>query len=52
MTKDPRIYNGERTIPSINDVGKAGQLCAKQWNWSTILYGTKNLTKNGLKTWA
>ena len=29
MTKEPRIYSGERTISSINDTGKTGQLHAK-----------------------
>ena len=24
MTKEPRIYNGERTVSSINGVGKTG----------------------------
>ena len=25
MTEEPRIYNQERTVPSINGVGKTGQ---------------------------
>lgn len=25
MTKEPRIYNEEKTVFSINDVGKTGQ---------------------------
>ena len=28
-TKEPRIYNGEKIISSINSAGKAGQLCVK-----------------------
>ena len=30
MTKEARIYNGEETVCSINDIGKTGQLCAKE----------------------
>lgn len=29
-TKEPRIYNGERTISSISGVGKNGQLHEKE----------------------
>ena len=29
-TKEPRIYNGERTVSSINGVGKTGQLHIKE----------------------
>ena len=30
LTKDARIYNGEKTVSSINGAGKAGELCIKQ----------------------
>ena len=30
MTKDPRTYNGEKTVSSINDAGKTGQPHAKE----------------------
>ena len=30
MTKEPRIYNGERIVPSIDGVGKTGQPQAKE----------------------
>ena len=30
MTNEPRIHSGERTVSSINDVGKIGQLYAKE----------------------
>ena len=30
MTKEPRIYDGERTVSSINGVGKTEQLNAKE----------------------
>ena len=29
MTKEPRIYNGEKTVSSISGAGKTGQLCVK-----------------------
>ena len=30
MTKEARIYNGEKTVSSINDAGETGQLHVKQ----------------------
>ena len=30
MTKEPRIYNGERKVSSINGIGKTGQPQAKE----------------------
>jgi len=30
MTKEARIYNGEKTVSSINGVGKTGQLHVKE----------------------
>ena len=51
MTKEPRTYNGERTVSSINGVGKTRQLHAKERNWTTILHHTQILTQDGLKTW-
>ena len=39
MTKEPRIYNGERTVCLINGVGKTGQTHAKESIWTTILHG-------------
>ena len=35
MTKEERIYNGEKTVFSINGARKTGQLHAKKWNWAT-----------------
>ena len=32
--KEARIYNGEKTAPSINGVEKTGQLCAEERNWT------------------
>ena len=33
----------------VNDVGKTVRSCAKEWNWTTILYHIQNL--NGLNIW-
>ena len=48
MTKELRIYNGERIIPSINGDGKVGQLCTKEKNY-TVLYHKQNLAQNGVR---
>ena len=40
MTTKPRIYNGEKTVSSINGVGKTEQLDAKESNSNTILHHT------------
>ena len=32
MTKEVRIYSGEKTVSSISDAGKTGQLHVKEWN--------------------
>ena len=50
LWEEPRIYNGEDTVSSVTGVRKTGQLCAKEWNWTTFLYHTPKLTQNGLKT--
>ena len=31
-TKEARLYNGEKTVSSINGAGKTGQLHMKKWN--------------------
>ena len=36
MTKKARLYNGEKTISSINSVGKAGKLHAKESNLTIL----------------
>ena len=41
MTKDARIYNGEKTVSSISGAGKTGQLHAKQSNWTILAPSTK-----------
>ena len=41
MTKEPRIYNGERTVSSINYLRKIGHPHAEEWNWITINSYTK-----------
>ena len=50
LTKEPRIHNGERTVSSINGIGKIGQPHSKEQNWTTFLKHTQKLTQNGLKT--
>ena len=48
MTKEPRIYNGERRISLINDVGKLDTHMQK--NETGLLSYTQKSTQNGLKT--
>ena len=38
MTKEARIYNGEKTASSIDGVQNTGQLYANESNWTTLLY--------------
>ena len=46
MTKEPRIYNGERLVSSINDAGKTGYPYAN--NETESLYHTQKSTIKGL----
>ena len=46
----PIIYSGEKTVSSINDVGKTGFPCAKEQNCIFILYHIQKSTGNVLKT--
>ena len=46
ITKQPRIYNGERTVSSINGAGKTGLPHEKEGNWTAILHHTQKLTQN------
>ena len=48
MTKEARMYNGEKTVSSTNGAGKSGQLNAKESNWATFLNNTQKQTKNEL----
>ena len=47
MTKEARIYNGEKTVSSASGVGKAGQLHVNQLNYNTL---THTIYKNKLKS--
>ena len=47
MTKEARIYNGEKTVSLTYGVGKTGQQHAKEWNWSTVLDYTQKQIQNG-----
>ena len=49
--KGAKNIQWERTVSSINGVGKTGQPHAKEWNCTIILHHTQKLTQNGLKTW-
>ena len=40
MTKEPRIYNEQKTVSSINGAGITVQPYAKELNWTTILHHT------------
>jgi hypothetical protein len=45
--KVPKIYNGRRTVPSINGVWKTGYPLAEEWNWT--LSQRYTIHKNQLK---
>ena len=38
MTKEVRVYNGEKIASSINGIGKTEQLHVKESNWTTFSY--------------
>ena len=40
MTKEGRIYNGEKKASSVNSVENTGQLNAKKSNWTTFSHHT------------
>ena len=42
MTKEARIYNGEKTASSINGIEKPGQLHTKESNWTTLSQSKQN----------
>ena len=48
MTKEPRIYNGGRTVYSLNGVEKTEQPYAKKSDWITMIHHTQKLTQTGL----
>ena len=50
MTKEAKIYTGERIVSSINDAWKTGHPHAKEWNSTTILHHSQKPTQNALKT--
>lgn len=49
MSNKGRIYQGEKTVSSVNGFGKTGQT-SKEWNWATLLHYIQILTQNRLKT--
>ena len=46
MIKEARIYNGEKTVSSINSAGETGQLHAKQGNQNIPSYKNKSKDLN------
>ena len=50
MTKEAKIYNGDKIASSVNDVRKTEQLYAKEWNWTTLSHHAQKQIQNGLKT--
>ena len=38
LTKEARIYNGEKTISLTNGAGKTGQTLGKEWNQLLYLW--------------
>ena len=50
LTKEAKIYNGEKTVSSTSGAGKTGQLHVKEWNQNTSEHHTQKQTQNGLKT--
>ena len=50
MTKEARIYNGEKTASSISGAGKTGQPHGKEWNQNFFSHHIQKLIQNGQKT--
>ena len=50
LTKEERIYNGEKTIPLTSGAGETGQPLVKELNQNTFKHHTHTKkTQNGLK---
>ena len=45
----PRIYNRERTVFSISNVGKIGYSQANEWNLTFVLYYTHKIKQKSKK---
>ena len=41
LTKEARIYSGEKTISLTSDAGKTAQPLVKERNWNTFQHHTK-----------
>ena len=50
MTKEARIYSGEKKASSINDAGKTGLLHTNESNWTTLSHHKQKQNQSGLKT--
>ena len=42
MTKEATLHTGDKTVSSINGVGKTGQLHTKESNWTTFSHHVQN----------
>ena len=49
ITKEARIYNGEKTTSSINGVGRTGQLHTREPTWTTFLHHIQKYAQNGYR---
>ena len=49
MTKEVRIYDGEKSAFSINGVEKTEELRVKESNWLISSHRIQKYTQNGLK---
>ena len=49
MTKEARIYNGEKTVSWASGIGETGQLHVNQWSYNTPSYHTQNINSKWLK---
>ena len=45
LTKEVRIYNGEKTISLTSCAGKSGQPLVKEWNWNIFYFYFINYAK-------
>ena len=50
MTKEARIYNGEKTVSLASGVGKTENSCAKKLNWTSVLHHIEKSIQDELKT--
>lgn len=49
MTRNPRIFNGEKVVFSIISVGETRYLHTKGWDWTCILTPLTNINRKWIK---